>query len=124
MGWQFKLSSDSVTSCSAVSPCPCAGSHDFGRYKLQLYGECWTKLRMWELEAWDRCEPGQRGQSGRVLWGAACQDGVSCGAVVMHSLSTLIYERITWSSIPPKHLCADDLALQADLLGCRHACAA
>lgn len=31
-----------------------AGRHDMGRYKLQLYAECWTKLRMWELEQWGR----------------------------------------------------------------------
>ncbi|PRW56181.1 glycosyl transferase [Chlorella sorokiniana] len=30
------------------------GGHNPGRYKLWLYAECWTKLRMWELEHWDR----------------------------------------------------------------------
>lgn len=34
--------------------CSPAGGHDVARYKLQLYAECWTKLRMWELEQWDR----------------------------------------------------------------------
>lgn len=31
-----------------------AGMHDFGAYKLQLYAECWTKLRLWELEQFER----------------------------------------------------------------------
>ncbi|KAL4442954.1 hypothetical protein ABPG77_008445 [Micractinium sp. CCAP 211/92] len=30
------------------------GMHDFGAYKLQLYAECWTKLRLWELEQYER----------------------------------------------------------------------
>ncbi|KAL4457680.1 hypothetical protein ABPG75_012545 [Micractinium tetrahymenae] len=30
------------------------GRHDFGAYKLQLYAECWTKLRLWGLEQYER----------------------------------------------------------------------
>jgi len=33
---------------------PPLGSHDTSLYKLQLYQECWTKLRMWEMTEYER----------------------------------------------------------------------
>lgn len=33
---------------------PPLGSHDASLYKLQLYQECWTKLRMWEMTEYKR----------------------------------------------------------------------
>ena len=53
---------DPTARCAAAAaplplpPLP-AGNHNAGRYKLQLYAECWTKLRMWELEQYDRWGP-------------------------------------------------------------------
>ena len=34
--------------------CCAAGCQDAGRYKLAHYAECWTKLRMWEMEEYAR----------------------------------------------------------------------
>ena len=31
-----------------------AGRHDFRQYKHAIFAECWTKLRMWQLEEYDR----------------------------------------------------------------------
>lgn len=31
-----------------------AGEQDYGKYKLSCYTECWTKLRMWEMDTYDR----------------------------------------------------------------------
>lgn len=41
--------------CTALC-CACcvAGRQDYGLYKQPAYAECWTKLRMWQMEEYDR----------------------------------------------------------------------
>lgn len=54
----------------AHPPCPSpAGIHNFGAYKMECYAECWTKLRMWQLEEYDRSAVTGRGWMLRALSG-------------------------------------------------------
>lgn len=64
-----------------MPPCK-TGGHDPARYKLQLYAECWTKLRMWELEEWDRWGQEFASSVGSAWWQQFASAGAGAGAVL------------------------------------------